>query len=108
MRWRQKRGGIVSVAEASRIDESRSDWGSRFGAIAAARTGTVQNRVLLSMPLGGTWRVLVGYPREEPGAGKPQARIREGESRMAELLDHNLTPGQFPTLIAVEMIYYSQ
>jgi hypothetical protein len=26
-------------------------------------------------------------PREEPGAGKPHARICEGESRMAELLD---------------------
>ena len=26
--------------------------------------------------------------REEPGAGKPPARICEGESRMAELLDH--------------------
>ena len=31
-----------------------------------------------------------GYPREEPGAGNLHARIREGESRMAELLD------QFP------------
>src|SRR5262249_12246010 len=30
-----------------------------------------------------------GYPREEPGAGKPHARICEGESRMAELLDHD-------------------
>ena len=30
------------------------------------------------------------YPREEPGAGNLHARIREGESRMAELLD------QFP------------
>jgi hypothetical protein len=28
------------------------------------------------------------YPREEPGAGNLHARIREGESRMAELLDH--------------------
>ena len=27
------------------------------------------------------------YPREEPGAGNLHARIREGESRMAELLD---------------------
>ena len=31
------------------------------------------------------------YPREEPGAGKPHARICEGESRMAELLDHDLS-----------------
>ncbi len=30
-----------------------------------------------------------GYLREEPGAGKPHARICEGESRMAELLDHD-------------------
>ncbi|MER8448343.1 hypothetical protein NKH52_35060, partial [Mesorhizobium sp. M1066] len=29
-------------------------------------------------------------PREEPGAGNPPARICEGESRMAELLDHDL------------------
>ena len=63
VRWRQERGGIVSVAEASRIDESRSVWGSRFGALGAARTGSVQNRVLLSAPLGGTWRGLVGYER---------------------------------------------
>ena len=29
-----------------------------------------------------------GHPREEPSAGKPHARIRGGESRMAELPDH--------------------
>ena len=51
------------VAEASRIDESHSVWGSRFAALGAARTGTVQNRVLLSAPLGGAWRGLVGYER---------------------------------------------
>src|SRR5438105_14549062 len=33
----------------------------------------------------------LSYPREEPGAGKPHARICEGESQMAELLDHNST-----------------
>jgi hypothetical protein len=32
------------------------------------------------------------YPWEEPGAGNPHARIREGESRMAELLDQPLSP----------------
>jgi hypothetical protein len=32
---------------------------------------------------------VAGYPREEPGAGKPYARICAGKSRMAELLDHN-------------------
>ena len=63
LRWRQERGGIVSVAEASRIDESRSVWGARFGALGVTRTGTVQNRVLLSAPLSGTWRGLVGYER---------------------------------------------
>jgi len=31
-----------------------------------------------------------GRPWEEPGAGKPQARISEGESRIAELLDRYL------------------
>jgi hypothetical protein len=30
-----------------------------------------------------------GYSREEPYAGKPHVRICEGESRMAELLDHS-------------------
>ena len=34
------------------------------------------------------------YPREEPGAGNLHARIREGESRMAELLDHQLIAGR--------------
>ena len=33
-----------------------------------------------------------GYSREEPGAGKPPARICEGKSRMAELLDHDPSP----------------
>ena len=59
--WRHEHEGIVSVAEVSRIDESRSVWGARFGVLGAARTGTVQNRVLLSAPLNRTWRGLVGY-----------------------------------------------
>jgi hypothetical protein len=29
-------------------------------------------------------------PYEEPGVGKPHARICEGESRKAKLLDHSL------------------
>jgi hypothetical protein len=29
----------------------------------------------------------VGHPEDEPSAGKPHARLCEGESRMAELLD---------------------
>ena len=61
LRWRQERDGIVAVAEASRIDEDRSVWGSRFGALGATRAGTVQNRLLLSADLGGIWRGLVGY-----------------------------------------------
>jgi hypothetical protein len=32
--------------------------------------------------------VALGDLQEEPSAGKPHARICEGESRMAELLDH--------------------
>jgi hypothetical protein len=39
-----------------------------------------------------TGRLGAGYPREEPGAGNLDARIREGKSRVAELLDHNM-PG---------------
>jgi len=31
----------------------------------------------------------LGQPEEEPSAGKPHARICEGASRMAELLDHH-------------------
>ena len=31
----------------------------------------------------------LGNLQEEPSAGKPHARICEGESRMAELLDHS-------------------
>jgi adenine-specific DNA methylase len=33
----------------------------------------------------------LGHPEDEPSAGKPHARICEGESRMAELLDHYLS-----------------
>jgi hypothetical protein len=39
------------------------------------------------------WRPMrsdLGYREEEPSAGKPHARLREGESRMAELLDRFL------------------
>jgi hypothetical protein len=37
--------------------------------------------------------VALGDLQEEPSAGKPHARICEGESRMAELLDHPLLGG---------------
>ena len=43
-------------------------------------------------PLDTSARHDAGYFREEPGAGKPPARICEGESRMAELLDRDLFP----------------
>jgi hypothetical protein len=36
-----------------------------------------------------------GYPREEPGAGNPLARICEGESRMAELLNRGRARQRF-------------
>lgn len=45
-----------------------------------------------SLTLGRPGRHDAGLPREEPGGGKPHARICEGESRMAELLDHNSAP----------------
>ena len=61
LRWRQEHGGGVSVAEVSRVDESRSVWGARFGVLGVTRTGTVQKRLLLSAPLVGTWHGLVGY-----------------------------------------------
>ncbi len=67
LRGRQERGGIVSVAEVSRVDENRSVWGTRFGELGATRTATVQKRVHVSAPLGGTWRGRVGY---EHGAGE--------------------------------------
>ena len=67
LRGRQERGGIVSVAEVSHVDENRSVWGARFGALGATRTATVQKRVHLSAPLGGTWRGRVGY---EHGTGE--------------------------------------
>jgi hypothetical protein len=34
------------------------------------------------------WRPALGHPEDEPSAGNPHARICEGDSRMAELLDH--------------------
>jgi molybdate transport system substrate-binding protein len=37
----------------------------------------------------GNKLVIVAPADAAPGAGKPHARICEGESRMAELLDHN-------------------
>ena len=61
LRWRRARGGFLTVAEISRIDESRSVWGTDFGALGEARTETLQNRLLLSAPLGEDWRGFAGY-----------------------------------------------
>ena len=61
LRWRRVRGGFLTVAEVSRIDESRSVWGTDFGALGETRTGTLQNRLLLSGPLGDGWRGFAGY-----------------------------------------------
>ena len=44
-----------------------------------------------------------GYSREEPYAGKPHVRICEGESRMAELLDH---PPEKDT-VSYQGVYYT-
>lgn len=61
VQWRHEHGGFLSVAELSRIDESRSVWGTRFGALGGTRTETLQSRLLLSAPLVRNWRWLVGY-----------------------------------------------
>lgn len=41
------------------------------------------------LALQGVWCPPLGHPVDEPSAGKPHARISEGESRMAEVLDHD-------------------
>ena len=61
LRWRQERDGFLSVAEVSRIEESRSVWGATFGALGDTRTRTIQNRLFLSTSLGGDWRGFAGY-----------------------------------------------
>jgi len=43
--------------------------------------------------------VALGDLQEEPSAGKPHARICEGESRMAELLDHPLRRTRFSQFV---------
>jgi len=44
------------------------------------------------LALQGVWCPPLGHPVDEPSAGKPHARISEGESRMAELLDRRRFP----------------
>ena len=61
LQWRRALGGFDLTAELSRIDESRSVWGSTFGALGNTRTETLRKRLLLSSPLGGDWRGFAGY-----------------------------------------------
>ena len=61
LQWRRAYGGFALTAELSRIDESRSVWGSTFGALGNTRTETLRRKLLLSGPLGGDWRGFAGY-----------------------------------------------
>lgn len=70
LRWRHEGRGFLSVAELSRIAESRSVWGADFGAFGDTRTETLQNRLLVSTMLGRTWRGFLGY---EHSAGEVSA-----------------------------------
>ena len=63
LQWRHARGGFDLAAEFSRIDESRSVWGSTFGALGSIRTETRRQKLLLSGPLGENWRGFAGYER---------------------------------------------
>jgi hypothetical protein len=80
----------VEAAESGHLEVEEHD-------LERARRETLQ-RVLAKLDIPrdyaavlGVWprpdgRV-VGHPEDEPSAGKPHARLCEGESRMAELLD---------------------
>ena len=61
LQWRHVHGGVDVVAEFSRIDESRSVWGSNFGALGGTRTETNRSQLFLSGPLGGNWRGFASY-----------------------------------------------
>ena len=63
LRWRGQRLGYDVSAEFSRIDESNSLWGTRFGVLDSARTRTRQVRLSASGPLYRDWRGFVGYER---------------------------------------------
>ena len=63
LQWRHARGGFDLAAEFSRIDESRSVWGSTFGALGNIRTETHRQKLLLSGSLGENWRGFAGYER---------------------------------------------
>ena len=61
LQWRNTYGGFDLTAELSRIDESRSVWGSTFGALGDTRTETLRKKLLLSSALGEDWRGFAGY-----------------------------------------------
>lgn len=61
LQWRRAHGRFDLTAELSRIDESRSVWGSTFGALGNIRTETHRKKLLLSSPLGKDWRGFAGY-----------------------------------------------
>ena len=61
LQWRYALGGFDLAAEISRIDESRSVWGSTFGALGNTRTETRRKKLFLSGPLGVNWRGFAGY-----------------------------------------------
>ncbi len=61
LQWRRARGGFDLAAELSRIDESRSVWGSTFGTLGSTRTETRRKKLFLSGSLGGDWRGFAGY-----------------------------------------------
>ena len=63
LQWRYALGGFELATELSRIDESRSVWGSTFGTLGNTRTETRQKKLLLSGPLGENWRGFAGYER---------------------------------------------
>ena len=63
LQWRRAFGGFNLTAELSRIDESRSVWGSTFGALGDTRTGTLRRKLLLSGALSDDWRGFAGYER---------------------------------------------
>ncbi len=72
------------VSKPSSAESAPNDLAS-FSLVAGALspTSTSPHSVPTALPC-----LISGYLQEEPSAGKPHARICEGESRMAELLDH--------------------
>ncbi len=63
LQWRHAQGGFDLVAEFSRIDESRSVWGTDFGALGRTRTETRRKRLFLSGPLKQNWRGFLSFER---------------------------------------------